>query len=55
MRIENKNLVIFITSTLSYIDSLKNSFKNEDDFYTIADDANFYTAEAGNYIIKKNS
>lgn len=53
VRIENKNLVVFITPTSAYIDSLKNSYKNEDDFFTIADDANFYTAEAGDYIINQ--
>ncbi|SFI50031.1 hypothetical protein [Halpernia frigidisoli] len=53
VKIEDKNIVIFINPTLPYIDSLKNSYKNKDDFYTVADDANFYTAEAGDYIIKK--
>lgn len=54
VRIENKNVVIFIAPTSIYIDSLKNSYNNKDDFYTIADDANFYTAEAGNYIREQN-
>lgn len=54
VRTENKNVVIFIAPTSIYIDSLKNSYNNKDDFYTIADDANFYTAEAGNYIREQN-
>lgn len=52
LELEDKNIVIFIKPSLKYLDSLKKTYKNEDDFYTIADDANFYTAEAGNYSIK---
>ncbi|GAA5088744.1 hypothetical protein GCM10023210_12700 [Chryseobacterium ginsengisoli] len=51
---ENKDFVIFITPTSKYIDSLKKTYKNEDDFYIIADDANYYTAEARDYILKNN-
>lgn len=53
IRLTDNNQVIFISPTLSYIDKLKKSYKNQDDFYTMADDANFYVAEAGNYIIKQ--
>lgn len=42
--------VIFIKPTIKYLDSIKNTYKNQDDFYTIADDSNFYTAEAGNFL-----
>lgn len=52
IKVADKNQVIFINASLPFIDSLKNSYKNKDDFYTIADDANFYTAEAGRYVIK---
>lgn len=51
---ENKDFVIFIHPTSHYLDSLKKTYKNEDDFYTIADDANYYIAEAGEYISKNN-
>ena len=42
--------VIFIKPTIKYLDSIKNTYKNQDDFYTIADDSNFYIAEAGNFL-----
>ena len=51
---KDKDFVIFIHPTSHYLDSLKKTYKNEDDFYTIADDANYYTAEAGEYISKNN-
>lgn len=54
IKLVDKNQVIFIHPTVSYIDSLKKSYSNKDDFFTAADDAHFYNAEAANYI-KKNS
>jgi|UPI00068ECA82 hypothetical protein len=54
IKVRDQDQVFFIQPTLKYIDSLKNTFKNKDDFYTIADDANYYTAEAGNLLIKNN-
>ena len=35
------------------LDSLKNTFKNLDDFYTMADDAHYYMSEAQNFIGNK--
>ncbi|WP_415325555.1 hypothetical protein [Chryseobacterium sp. MMS23-Vi53] len=52
IQLEDKDQVIFINPTTAYIDSLKKSYKNKDDFYTMADDANFYNAEAGDFILK---
>ncbi|WP_048509729.1 hypothetical protein [Chryseobacterium sp. FH2] len=54
IKLEDKSQVIFINPTLSQIDSLKKLYKNVDDFYTMADDAHFYVAEAGEFIIKNN-
>lgn len=53
IKLEDKTQIIFINPTLSYIDSLKKSYKKKDDFYIMADDANFYMAEAGNYVRAK--
>ena len=52
IKLDDKDQVIFINPTLPYIDSLKKTYKNKDDFYTMADDANFYVAEAGSYVLK---
>lgn len=51
---ENKDFVIFIHPTISYLDSLKKTYTNEDEFFTIADDAHYYVAEAREYISKNN-
>lgn len=53
VKIKDQNQIIFIQPTLKYLDSLKSTYKNEDDFYTIADDANYYTAEAGSLLVGK--
>jgi len=50
---ENQNLAIFINPTITYIDGLKKTYNNEDDFYIIADDANFYNAEAQYFLKEK--
>ncbi|MFC2466079.1 MAG: hypothetical protein ACFNYM_08345, partial [Bacteroidota bacterium] len=48
----NKDVVLFV-DTMFGLDSLKNTFKNLDDFYTMADDANYYMSEAQNFIGNK--
>ena len=48
----NKDIVLFV-DTMFGLDSLKNTFKNLDDFYTMADDANYYMSEAQNFIKNK--
>ncbi len=44
--INDENFIITFKWNTHEIDDYKANFKNEDDFYTIMDDVNYYTAEA---------
>lgn len=46
--------VLFIRPSLEQIEQLISKYENEEDFYIMADDANFYTANAIEYLEDKN-
>ena len=46
--------VLFIRPTIEQIEQIKSNYQNEEDFYIMADDANFYTADAIEYLQNKN-
>ncbi len=46
--------VVSIKLTEEKIKTMKSNYKNEGDFYTMADDANFYSSKAFNFFVLKN-
>ena len=52
--IQCDSCVLFVWPTLKQIDRIKASYPNEEDFYTMADDANNYAVSAFEYLADKN-
>jgi hypothetical protein len=46
--------VLYIRPTVEQIEQMKSNYSNEEDFYVMADDANFYSVNAIEYLQNKN-
>ncbi len=52
--VDCKECVVSIKLTEERIETIKSNYKSEEDFYTMADDANSYSSKAFNFFVSKN-